>query len=95
MDDVIRRINARPSINLSGPGWWWEYVTRLVQFYPSFTREFVLDELAMLEGWLWYSQAIDMNGWLAFNGYHVISDGYVKQQADLLVRVAHDEWGKS
>lgn len=49
----------------------------------------------MLEGWLWYSQAIDMNGWLAFNGYHVISDGYVKQQADLLVRVAHDEWGKS
>lgn len=94
MAEIARKINARPAASLDGVGWWWEYITRLVKSYPAFTRQFVLDELPMIEGWLWYAQAITMDGWLSFNGVRIVSDGYIKQQTELLVKTAHEAWEK-
>ena len=75
-------------------GWWWDYVTRLVKTYPSFTRDFVMDELCMAEGWAWYAAAMELDGWLSFCGIQRVSDGYIRQQVNLLIEEAHRVWGK-
>jgi hypothetical protein len=39
----------------------------------------------MQEGWAWYSQAIEFDGWLAFCGVKRASKGYIAQEMDRLM----------
>ena len=74
-----------------GIGWLADYVTTLVHWYPSFTREFVSDELPMEEGWIWYSAAVLGDPMNKFGGIKP-SGGFVKQEADKLIEIAHKSW---
>jgi len=65
-------------------GWLPDYLARLCRTYPSFSRDYVLFDLDMSEGWMWYSMAIEQDGWLQFSGVKRSSKGYVGQEIDLL-----------
>lgn len=48
----------------------------------------------MAEGWAWYAAAMELDGWLSFCGIQRVSDGYIRQQVNLLIEEAHRVWGK-
>ncbi|MDE2097607.1 MAG: hypothetical protein KGL39_10200 [Patescibacteria group bacterium] len=84
--------NRTPS---DGLGWLWDYTTRLVATYPSFTRDFVLYELPMIEGFAWLAAAIEMNGWLGFCGIKRSGKGYVGIESERLYQEALTAWRAS
>lgn len=55
--------------------------------YPSFTYQFVMDELPMDQGWAFYNWAIENDGWLQFGGLKRGGKGYIAQQADRLMEM--------
>ena len=100
-DDVltsfIQNVN-RPKAPSGGLGWWLDYVCRLIHFYPSFTLSFVLDELAMDEGWAYYVHAVE-NGNAAILGaaFGAKMEGpnYIAQEVDRLIAIAVKKgWGE-
>lgn len=89
----MARVN-RPKAEGEGIGWLADYTTTLVHWYPSFTREFVLDELPLAEGWMWYSAAILNEPLNKFAGVKCIGS-YVAQEADKLIKQAQEFYGSS
>ena len=61
--------------------------------YPSFTREFVLDELSMVEGWMWHSFAYLDDPAHKFGGVDA-KHGYVFEESQKLIQQAKDCWSK-
>lgn len=53
--------------------------------YPSFTRDYVLFDLAMVEGWVWHAYAMENDGWLQFSGVKRKGDGYVAMETKRLM----------
>ena len=72
--------------------WWFEYLAKLVKTYPTFTREYVLDELAMEEGWSWFAFAFLDDPMNRFGGAKIIGKGYIAQEVEWLVDEAHRVW---
>lgn len=91
MESLIERVN-RPRAPQDGLGWLVDYLCRLVSFYPSFTRRFVLDELPMIEGWAWYAFAMENNAMNQLGGIEKTSPGYVRQEKERLIAQAHEFW---
>ena len=88
----MARVN-RPKMDADGLGWLVDYVARLVHWYPSFTRDFVMDELPMAEGWIWFSAAYLDDPMHKFSGVK-LKGGYIAQERDELVKIANQLWGK-
>ena len=88
----MQRVNKSRAPS-DGIGWFLEYVAALVKYYPSFTLEYVMDELPMEEGWCWWTYAILNDPVNKFSGAKVV-DGYVKQMADELFEQAKTAWLK-
>jgi len=75
-----------------GISWLIDYVCRLAKTYPSFSLDFVWDELPMAQGWAYYAWSIEADGWLNFSGIKRASAGYLKQESDKLIEQAHKAW---
>ena len=61
---------------------------RLLKTYPSFTEDFILHDLPMDRGWCYYSQAMEMDGWLQFAGVSRETPGYIMQETKKLIAQA-------
>jgi hypothetical protein len=92
LGDLIRRIN-RPKAEGDGIGFLLEYVGRLLHYYPSFTRQFVWDELPMVEGWAYFAFAYLDDPAHKFAGVKC-NGGYVKQESERLIALAKEYWSK-
>jgi hypothetical protein len=86
----MARVN-RPKADGDGMGWVADYMTTLVHWYPSFSREFVLDILPLSEGWVWYNSAILNDPVNKFGGIKM-TGGYVAQESSKLIKQAHESW---
>lgn len=53
--------------------------------YPHFTRDYVLYDLPMAEGWIWHNYAIENDGWLNFSGIKRTGKGYVMMETNRLM----------
>ncbi len=58
----------------------------------KWTPQFVLKELPMVEGWVWYSYAMSTDGWLNFSGVRLDGLGYIGQEKKELIKIAKDAW---
>ena len=87
----MARVN-RPHAPDKGLGWLAEYVCRLVKTY-GFTRTYVMDELAMIEGWMWYAFAIEDDAMNKFGGIRPVSQTYLEQESEKLISQAKKVWG--
>ena len=63
---------------------------RLLKTYPGFTEHFVLYELPMDRGWCYYSQAMEMDGWLQFAGVSRETNGYIWRETEKLLQQVKD-----
>jgi hypothetical protein len=88
----MARVN-RPKADGEGIGWLADYATTLVHWYPSFTREFVLDILPLSEGWMWYSAAVLNEPMNKFVGIKYVGS-YVKQESEKLIEQDKLIWDK-
>lgn len=61
---------------------------RLLKTYPSFTEDYILYSLPMDRGWAYYSQAMEMDSWLAFVGVSRETKGYIAREAQSLIKQA-------
>ena len=93
MDSLLRQIN-RPKAPDEGLGWLLEYVCRLLKTYPSFNREFVWDELPMIEGWAYFSWAYENDAMNQLGGVSRTSPSYIKQESEKLISQALAAWAK-
>ena len=90
--EISERLN-RKRASADGFGWLADYSCRLVKVYPSFTRQFVMDELPMVEGWIWHSFAFSDDPAHKFAGVRT-DRGYVKMEAEKLIKQAKDAWSQ-
>lgn len=65
---------------------------RLMAHY-KWTFDYVYYELPMVQGWVWYAFAMETDGWLNFGGVKRGSDGYIKQEKDILMQQARKAYG--
>jgi hypothetical protein len=72
-----------------------EYVGRLLKTYPSFTEAFVLYRLPLDRGWAYYSQAMEMDAWLAFGGTQRVTKGYIWKETEALIKQASNGNGQN
>ncbi len=86
----MARVN-RPKANGDGIGFLLDYVARLLHYYPSFTYQFVWDELPFVEGWAYHTFAYLDDPAHKFSGVKLES-GYIKQEADKLIAEAKIIW---
>ena len=89
MDIMMDKVN-RNRMPEDGLSWLIEYACRLLHSYPSFTPEYVWNELPMIQGWVYVAWAIENNGWLGFCGVKRNGAGFIKQYADALYKQAKD-----
>ena len=90
MERLMQRVN-KPRAPDDGFGWFVEYVSILLHWYPTFTLAFIMDELPMEEGWIWWGKAIVDEPVARFAGAKVVN-GYVKQFSDELFEQARAAW---
>ena len=67
-------------------GWWLDYVARLCRSY-HWSKEYVLFDLPMSEGWALMAMAIEQDGWMQFSGVKRSVKGYLGQEIDERVRL--------
>lgn len=91
--ELSERLNKKRSSS-GGLGWLTDYVCRLVKVYPTFTREFVWDELPMIEGWIWHSFAFSDDPAHKFAGISA-EHGYVYAETQKLIKQAKDAWAEN
>ena len=89
----MARVNRNKSADADGIGWLADYATTLVHWYPSFTREFVLDVLPLAEGWVWYASAVLNEPMNKFAGIKP-KNGFIRQESDKLIAEAKAVWDK-
>lgn len=65
---------------MDGIGWWMDLVGRVCYAY-KWDRNEVLFEIDMVELWMWYNAAMELDGWLQFSGVCRKGDGYIRQEA--------------
>jgi hypothetical protein len=97
IDDPLARLMAatnRRQLPEDSNGWFGDYLCRLVKTYPSFTRQVVMDELPMIEGWMYYGFAIEDDAMNRFEGLRRIGKGYVGLEEQVLIDKANEVWSK-
>lgn len=66
-----------------------DYICRLIRAFPHFTLGFVIEELPMDEGWVFYGWSVENDGWLAFAGLKRDGDGYIAQERKRILNDAN------
>lgn len=92
MADLADRIN-RKRASAAGFGWLADYVCRLQHYYPRFTEEFVMDELSMIRGWIYFSFAYADDPAHKFCGVNA-EHGYVFAEREKLMAQAKEFYEK-
>lgn len=93
MERLISKVNKSRTPE-DGISWLMDYVCRLLKCYPSFTPDYVWNELPMIQGWCYVAWAVENDGWLGFCGVKRSGAGYIKQYADELYAIAKESWSK-
>jgi hypothetical protein len=55
----MQEVNSKPKLASDGHSWLINYVCQLMATFSQFSREYVLDELPMAEGWVYFVWAMD------------------------------------
>jgi hypothetical protein len=66
----------------------------LLRYYQQFTKDYVENELPMIQGWAFLADAMENDGWLNFCGLTRVGDGYVKQETRKLIDQVKHLWGE-
>lgn len=59
----------------------------------GWSEDYVLYELPMIRGWVYYAYAMENSGWLNFAGVKRQGAGYIKQQTETLMEQAKKHYG--
>ena len=70
-----------------------EYVGRLLHYYPSFTLDFIWNELDMAHGWAYYNFAFLDDPMHKFSGI-TPKNSYQRQESEKLIEEAKEFWNK-
>ena len=90
MDDLVQRLNTNRAPE-DGIGWWVDYCGRLLKTYSQFSMTFIMDELPMDEGWVWWNFAYQDDPMHKFSGMKAVR-GYIAEEAEKLVAEAKKSW---
>lgn len=91
MENLLARVN-KPKAPDEGLGFLLDYVCRLARSFPSFTLDFIWDELPMNQGWAYVAWATENDAMNQFGGVKALSPTYMRQESDKLIKQAKDFW---
>ena len=63
-----------------------------MRYYPQFSKEFVENELWLMQGFAYLADAIEHDGWLNFVGVTRVGKGYIAMEIEDLMSQAEYLW---
>ncbi len=75
---------------MKGNGWYIDYITTILKYYPQFNLEWIEDDLNLAFGWILINKSLESDGWLNFCGFQRTSPSYIEQEIDCLMKQYYD-----